>query len=116
MDPLSELARRAAGDPFFLGHDLADYAASAGLDDAALAAVLGCRPEGLTMLRLCRAPREDAVEFRADIERVAAKYAADAVPLMKAVRLARSLQAMRSAGHSLMAARDAEPQPEEPEP
>ncbi len=111
-----ELARRAAADPFFLGHELADFAASADLDDTALAAALGCRPEGLTMLRLCRAPREKAAEFREDIERVAAKYAADAVALMKALRLARSLRALRPAGRGLMAARDAEPPPEEPPP
>ncbi|MFO0808614.1 MAG: hypothetical protein U0746_08325 [Gemmataceae bacterium] len=112
MDPLTELARRATGDPFFLGCDLAGYAASERLDDAALAAKLGVAAEGLTMLRLCRSPREDVAGFREDMERVATKYAADVDALMRAVRHARVLAKLRAAGGGgLMAARDAEPEP-----
>ena len=55
-DPLDALARRVADDPFFLGSALARHAESHGLDDAGLAAALGCSVETLAMLRLCRLP------------------------------------------------------------
>jgi hypothetical protein len=54
--PLESLARRASKDTFFLGHALASYAARHCLDDAALAAQLGCPVAVLTRLRLCRRP------------------------------------------------------------
>jgi hypothetical protein len=53
--PRHSLARRASTDPFFLGHALAGFAARHGLDDAALAAVLGC-PAVLPSLYVCRRP------------------------------------------------------------
>ena len=56
-DPLEALAARAVGEPFFLGWVLAAYAHSEGLDDAGLAASLGCPAQELVMLRLCRTPR-----------------------------------------------------------
>jgi hypothetical protein len=43
-------------DPFFLGSALAAYQRRHGLDDDGLAAVLGCAPDVLTQLRLCRRP------------------------------------------------------------
>jgi len=55
-DPLDALAARVSADPFFLGSALAAYQRRHGLDDDGLAAVLGCAPDVLTQLRLCRRP------------------------------------------------------------
>ena len=55
--PLDRMAQRAEADPFFLASLLALYAGSEQLDDAGLAAALGCPVETLTDVRLCRAPR-----------------------------------------------------------
>ena len=69
---LDHLAERVKGDPWFLAHPLAEYARSAGLDDAALAAKLGCAVAELTAVRLCRAPQPDT--FRADLAAVAERF------------------------------------------
>jgi hypothetical protein len=55
-DPLDALARRVSDDPFFLASALAAYQRRHGLDDAALADLLGCPVAALTGLRLCRMP------------------------------------------------------------
>jgi hypothetical protein len=57
---LSRLADRAAADPFFLGWALAAYQRRHGLDDAALAVLLGCAPAALASVRLCRRPGASA--------------------------------------------------------
>jgi hypothetical protein len=54
--PLDHLAARVSSDPYFLGSALASYQQRHGLDDAVLAAVPGCAPAVLTLLRLCRWP------------------------------------------------------------
>jgi hypothetical protein len=51
---LDALAPRCAADPFLLASALAAYQRRHGLDDAALAEVLGCPLSVLTHLRLCR--------------------------------------------------------------
>jgi hypothetical protein len=107
---LDALARRVVDDPFFLGEALAAYARSEGLDDAGLAAALGCSVEGLARLRLCRRP--DPARFGADVARIAERFGARADALAEAVRRADALAALRdaSAGAAeaglLMAARD----------
>jgi hypothetical protein len=55
-DALDHLAARVSGDPYFLAPVLASYQQRHGLDDAALASVLGSTPAMLTQLRLCRRP------------------------------------------------------------
>jgi hypothetical protein len=74
-DPLDWLARRAAAEPFFLAHRLASHQRARDLTDADLAADLGCAVEDLTMVRLCRAPR-DGAEGMEDVRRVAQRSAA----------------------------------------
>jgi len=122
-DALESLARRVASDPFFLAAPLARYALRHGLDDAALAARLGCRPEVLTDLRLCRNPHPEAPRFWQDVERIATHFGLDAARLAETVRSGQGLlrlaqqpeaRAEDAAGY-LMAARDEEPQPP-PEP
>jgi hypothetical protein len=116
-ESLRHLAARVADDPFFLAHSLAEYARSEGLDDAALAARLGCRVEDLPLLRLCRAPRTEPGEFRADVATIAERFGLNATLLAEAVRLGQGLAQLRQAaqptGHPgyLLAARDAEEPP-----
>ena len=119
-DPLADLAAKAAGDPFFLGSLLAEYAKVEGLTDDQLAAQLGCPVGSLTMIRLCRAPRPDPDGFRADVERVAERFGADAGKLAAVVRQVEGTVRLRQAGPAaaeagyFLAARDPDPPGDEP--
>jgi len=107
---LKRLARRVEADPGFMASLLAEYARAEGLDDAGLAAALGCDEERLTGVRLCRAPRPDAAGFREDVRRVAERFAIDAGRLLEIVRQGEALRRLREGGEAapgfLMAARD----------
>jgi len=109
---LDALAERVEGDPFFLAALLSVYANSEGLDNAALAGALGCRPEDLTGLRLCRAPRPEPEGFRADVARIAGHFGLDEGRLIGVIRRGQALQALAAAPAGtrgvLLAARDAE--------
>jgi hypothetical protein len=119
--PLRRAAERAAGRPFFLASLLLPYAAAEGLDDAGLAARLGCAPGDLARLLFCRRPRE-APDFRADVERIAEAFGLEAGRLATVLREAAAVGAFRVAEPRaeygwLAAARDREPEPErDPEP
>jgi hypothetical protein len=119
-DPLEALAARAATEPFFLAWVLAAYAASEDLDDAGLAAALGCPAGELAMLRLCRTPRTEPGAFWEDICAIAERFGIDPQRLAEAVQRGRVVWRMRgepSAGGSfLLAARDREDEPEDPPP
>lgn len=112
-DALEQMARRVAQDPFFLACPLAEYARSERLDEAALAARLGCRVEDLTRLRLCRAPRAGEVDFKTDVTAIATSFGIDIATLARAIRYGEGLARLREAarlasepGH-MLAARDA---------
>jgi hypothetical protein len=117
---LDHLAARVATDPHFLACALAEYARSESLDDAGLAAALGCPPEQLTRLRLCGAPRSEAGQFRADVAAIAARFGLDIDTLAGIVRRGQSLARLRApqpaeaAPGFLLAARDEEREPPEP--
>ena len=91
---LDELARRMHADPFFLASALTAYARSEGLDEAALAARLGCPAGTLTMLRLCRRPQAGA-RFGREIATIAGRFSVSAELLASIVRRADALEAMR---------------------
>jgi hypothetical protein len=114
-DPLVSLARRAEREPFLLASALADYARSEELDHAALAARLGCTVEQLTLVRLCRTPRSDPADFRADVEVIAGHYHLDEGVLVEAVKRSRVMRRTQGASATeaglLMAARDREQPP-----
>lgn len=116
-NPLEPLARHVMDDPFFLAPVLAAYARSEGLDDAGLAAALGCPLDKLAALRLCRAPRAKPRAFREDVAEIAGHFGLDAERLTEVVRHGEALRRMQaSAGGRgfLLAARDgAEESPEE---
>jgi hypothetical protein len=83
-DPLDYLARRAAAEPFFLARRLAAHQQARGLSDLDLAAELHCTAEALTMVRLCRAPREGA-DGAEDVRRVAERFGCDPARLAAAL-------------------------------
>jgi hypothetical protein len=111
---LERLAGRAAADPFFLAGALSAYARSEALDDAGLAARLGCTPTVLTLLRLCRAPRPEAPVYLQDVARIAARFNLDGERLAEAARQGQALLCLQdpaagrqdSAAGFLLAARD----------
>lgn len=117
-EALDALAARAANEPFFLASLLAAHARSEKLDDAGLAAVLGCQPSELTMIRLCRAPRTEPAEFWEDVNRVAERFGLVPERLAEVVQRGRVVVRFEQPaptvheGGLLMAARDTEPPPE----
>jgi hypothetical protein len=117
---LKKLANRAQDDGFFLGCLLKLYATSESLDDAKLAAKLGCPPNVLTPLRLCRAPGVLAMEFQKDVKQIAARFSLNRQALSEAVRRGQAILNMREdregSRGTLMAARDKEPEPGEGKP
>jgi hypothetical protein len=116
-DPLQRLARRVENDPRFLACFLVEYARSEPLDDAGLARELGCEEATLTRLRLCRAPRPEAADFRRDVRQIAEHFAVDAVRLTEILRQGEAFRLLQQGGVGapgfLMAARD---RPEETPP
>jgi hypothetical protein len=107
---LNALARRVEGDGFFLASALADYARGERLGEGELAAVLGCPPEVLTPLRLCRRPHGDASRFRRDVDRIAAQFGIAPEVLAQVLRRSDAITALGAGAESglgtLMAARD----------
>jgi hypothetical protein len=113
---LRRAAERAAAEPFFLAATLLPYARAEGLDDAGLAARLGCAEEALPRLLLCRQPRPEPGAFRADVERLAAAFGLEAARLAATVRAAAALAALSEAAAgrgTLAAARDRAPEGED---
>jgi hypothetical protein len=114
---LDHLAARVATDPLFLASALAEYARSEELNDAGLAAALGCPVGELTRLRLCGAPRSDPEQFRADVAAIAGRFGIDANTLITIVRRGQSLARLRAARPPevepgvLLAARDDDRKP-----
>jgi hypothetical protein len=114
---LRRAAERAAGREFFLASALLPYAEVEQLDDAALAERLGCEQGDLPKLLLCRRPRREAPNFRADVERIAEAFGLEPGRLAEVVRAADALRALREGGAAqaggwLAAARDREPEPD----
>jgi hypothetical protein len=86
-DPLDRLAGRTSSDPFFLGSLLAKYQQAHGLDEAGLAAVLGCPVAVLASLRLCRRPGVAEPERTAeeDIDGIAKRFNLDTPALRRVI-------------------------------
>jgi hypothetical protein len=108
LDRLAALARER---PTLLASLFVAYREQEGLDEDGLAAFLGCAPEMLPRLALCRRPRQ-APHFREDVERIASYAHANAIQLARLVRAGESWEAAHQArGASspmLLAARDHE--------
>jgi hypothetical protein len=114
MDPVRAMAERARREPYFLGWVLERYAQAERLDEAGLAAALGCEAVALTDLRLCRAPRLDPAGLTEDVRRIAEVFRLDAGQLLAIVKRAAVLGRLQDAPSPdgrptyLMAARDRE--------
>jgi hypothetical protein len=114
---LRRAAERVRSQPFFLAAVLLDWADREGLDDAALAARLGCAPQVLASLLLCRRPVGTGSQFRQDVERIAGRFGLEVQRLAEAIRYADALAATAAAGAHpgwLAAARDRELEVESP--
>jgi len=102
---------KARLDPFFLGHLLSRLRKRAGRVQADLANRLNCDLTQINRLFLCRSPREDAVGFRQDVEKIAAYVGCDAFLIAQIVREANTAKALTAGGpartaNTLLAARD----------
>jgi len=109
---LTHLAQRVADAPDFLAYALAEYARSERLEDASLAARLGCPVETITHLRLCRMPRAQVPLFWQDVEKIAQRFSVSAEVVAEVARRGQSLFHLRAGGDQkdepnfLLAARD----------
>lgn len=105
---LRHAARRARDRDGFVAAALHTYQSLHGLGDDELAAFLGCAPELLPRLALCRRPDPDPLRFRAEVEAIAAYTGADSLRLAQVLREAAAARAFRAAPDQgmLLAARD----------
>jgi hypothetical protein len=113
---LRRAAERAGQHPFYLSSSLLAYARAERLDDAGLAASLGCDLDTLPLLLLCRRPSGGGAVFRDDVEAIAARFGIDASRLAALIRAADALVSLRDAttdrtGGLLAAARDRDHDP-----
>ena len=107
-----KLSQLASIDPFYLGWYLASYAEMMSVDIVDVADELGCLPEMINVMSLCRAPRAEPPHFREDIEAVANRFQVRADRL---ANLVRQVQVASDQG-ILLAARDREPGDDESAP
>jgi hypothetical protein len=109
-ETLRALARKVESDRFFLASLLAAYAEAEGLDDAGLAAALGCAVADLPLLRLCRSPRVGDDAFWDEVRALAERFGVDPHVLADAVKRGGLVLLAREApagpASLLMAARD----------
>lgn len=97
---LQQATELAAEDLFFLASALEAYRSFNGLDDAALAAHLGCSLEDLPRLALCRRPIGDPMTFRREVEQIAAYASVRAQRLAELLREVETLEALQAAERS----------------
>lgn len=85
-ETIQKLSALASRDPFYLGWYLARYSEMVSTDTADVARELGCLPEVMKTMSLCRAPRAEPPHFREDIEAVANRFRVRADRLANLVR------------------------------
>ncbi len=95
-----KISRLASKDPFYLGWHFARYLELKGANAVDLSNELGCLPDTINSMSLCRSPRKPP-RFREDIERVADRFQVKADKLMDVVRLSQ----VASDEQALLAAR-----------
>ena len=86
---------RAKVHQSFLGYVLTLYQQSRGQSEADLANWLGCTPEQLGRLSLCRRPAGTDATFKNDVEALAQFAGVDAGRLVQVLRAAESIVALR---------------------
>jgi hypothetical protein len=106
-DAFKRAARRAIDRPFFLAGALHTYQEENGLSDTELADFLGCRPEDLPRLALCRQPVESS--FLKDVTHLASRFGLNGGRLAALIRdIEVSEEFQVGSGPTAMAARDRE--------
>lgn len=107
---LRRAAARASEDEFFVASALAAYKSERELDNAELAAWLGCDASRLTRLGLCRRPETRSQGFGAEVQQIAAYAGVQPLALASLLKEVSALSALRVAEPSatLLAARDAD--------
>ncbi len=88
-------AKRAAEEAFLLGYDLREYRELHEASEDELASVLGCTPEALVCLSLCRRPDPAAQSFRADVEQIALHCGVNSLKLAALLREVDSIRTIR---------------------
>jgi hypothetical protein len=101
-DMLLKISLLASEDPFYLGWHLVRYSEMRKMKLTEVGRELGCLPEMLNSISLCRAPRLEPPHFRSDIERVADRFQVRADSLMRIVRYVQ----VESGESMLLAARE----------
>lgn len=120
LESLKKAARLAGKDPYYLGGILETYQRREGLNLEDLARYLGCVPDLLPRLALCRRPDASALRFRAEVETIAERFGLKAENLAQVVRAADAFRQLSPGMGAfvpgqLMAARDRESPQEETE-
>jgi hypothetical protein len=108
---LERAVEKASLDTFFLGHLFSFVARRDQLSQLELAKQLGCEPNQITRLALCRCPREDVKWFRQDIKKIAAFARCNPTMLAQIVRKAMAIKSLSACDtnqntNTLLAARD----------
>ena len=103
-DILLKISQLASRDPFYMGWHLARYLEMKGVSAVELGKELGCLPETIDSISLCRAPRSEPPHFQSDIERVADRFQVSADKLMNVVRFSQ----VANYEATLLASRDRE--------
>ena len=116
VELLRHAARAATRSLFFLAGSLEEFRQNRGIDEAELARFIGCVPELLPKLALCRRPVPESGGFRSDVDRITAAFGLRDGRLVQLLREAESVKALKEADlalgevtrrGALMAARDA---------
>jgi len=103
-------ARRAIDRPFFLAGALQIYQEENGLSETELADFLGCSPEDLPCLALCRQPVGPS--FLNDVTHLASRFGLNGGRLAALIRDIEVTEGFRAgSGPTAMAARDREDNP-----
>jgi len=110
------LSRKASKREGFLGSLLLTIAAESQVSMSDVASRIKCPPENLSILSLCKTPREAAEYFASDIRKISEYSGCDGGELANLVREYQAIRAMRDfeptvSSHEtmLMAARDKKP-------
>ena len=90
-------AKRAATNRFFLAGYLNEFSSIRGITDEDLAQFLGCKPEHLPKLALCRRPDPDSPSFRSDVEQIATVFNMQPEHLARLIREVDTLKALEEA-------------------
>ena len=108
---LARAATRAEANPFFVAFALAAYRALMDLDEARLAAWLGCSGEDMARLALCRRPDGEGAMFGDEVRRIAGYVNGNVSRLAQLLRTVETAEVMgTSAAATLLAAQDRRPE------